>query len=226
MVKEYPHERDAFTQGFIYDSTTKALYEGTGNYGQSRVSKRSPDFLRLEVQQDLDPQYFGEGITLKGDSLLQLTWKSGKAFVYSKDSLKVIGEMRYEGEGWGLAWDGTHFLTTNGSASLQFRNASTFSLKNSVEVHDSMGPLSKLNELELVDGILWANVWGTDYMVGVEPESGEIKRAVDLKALKYQMKGRAFANVLNGIAYRPETDTFLITGKNWTRIFEIRLKNP
>lgn len=224
LIGEYPHAREAFTQGLTYENGK--LYEGTGNYGYSKLTVGKLENGAIYAQQKLDPSYFGEGITLKGDSLIYLTWKEGKAFIFQKDSLTKIAEFNYEGEGWGLAWEPTkqHFLMTNGSSSLLKRSGADFSLKESLIVHDGLGELSKLNELELIGDTLWANVWGSDYALAVSPNSGKILAAVNFRALKYQMKGRAFANVLNGIAYKPETDTFLITGKNWTRIFEVKIE--
>jgi len=223
LIGEYPHAREAFTQGLTYSNGF--LYEGTGNYGYSKISVGKLENGAIYHQQKLDPSYFGEGITLKGDSLLFLTWKEGKALIFQKDSLAKIAEFDYDGEGWGLAWSEKQdaFLMTNGSAELQKRNAADFSIVEKVTVRDGLGKLSKLNELELVGDTLWANIWGSDYALAVDPESGKILASVNLRALKYQMKGRAFANVLNGIAYKPETDTFLITGKNWTRIFEVKI---
>jgi glutaminyl-peptide cyclotransferase len=223
LIGEYPHARESFTQGLLYDNGK--LYEGTGNYGYSKLTVGRLENGAVYHQQKLDPSYFGEGITLKGDSLLYLTWKEGKALIFQKDSLAKIDEISYEGEGWGLAWDERekHFLMTDGSSLLQKRQATDFSIKESVAIHDNLGELSKLNELELVNDTLWANVWGSDYALAVNPADGKILAAVNFRALKYQMKGRAFANVLNGIAYKPETDTFLITGKNWTRIFEVKI---
>lgn len=217
---EIGHEREFFTQGLHYENGY--IYEGTGNYGQSGIYKKT-DFGQITQAQRLDPGFFGEGITLKGDSLVQLSWKEGTAFIWQKDSLQLLNTYTYEEEGWGIAWNGTHFITTNGGASLTFREPSTFKAVKSIEVHDSTGPISKLNELELVNDTLWANVWGSDYAVGINPTSGEVIAALNLKRLKYEMRGRALANVLNGIAYKKETNTFLVTGKNWTRIFEIKI---
>lgn len=223
LLGEYPHAREAFTQGLTYENGI--LYEGTGNYGYSKLTAGKLENGAIYHQHKLDPNYFGEGISLKGDSLVYLTWKEGKAFVHQKDSLSKIAEFSYEGEGWGLAWSQKQnaFLMTDGGSDLQKRDPATFSLLERVEIHDGLGPLSKLNELELVGDTLWANVWGSDYAVAVNPANGEIIAAVNFRALKYQMKGRAFANVLNGIAYKPETDSYLITGKNWTRIFEVKI---
>lgn len=225
LIGEYPHAREAFTQGLTYESGK--LYEGTGNYGYSKLTVGKLENGAIYQEQKLDPRFFGEGITLKGDSLVYLTWKEGKAFIFQKDSLAKIAEFTYDGEGWGLAWypEKQHFLMTDGSSLLQKRSAFDFSLAESIPIKDGLGELTKLNELELVGDTLWANVWGSDYALAVNPNSGEILAAVNFRALKYQMKGRAFANVLNGIAYKPETDTFLITGKNWTRIFEVKIES-
>lgn len=220
LVGEIGHEREFFTQGLHYENGY--IYEGTGNYGQSGIYKKT-DFGQITQAQRLDPSFFGEGITLKGDSLIQLSWKEGTAFVWQKDSLQLLDTYTYEEEGWGIAWNGTHFITTNGGASLTFREPTTFKAVQSIEVYDATGPISKLNELELVNDTLWANVWGSDYAVGIDPSNGEVIAALNLKRLKYEMRGRALANVLNGIAYKKESDTFLITGKNWTRIFEIKI---
>lgn len=224
IVAEYPHRREAFTQGLTYRNGL--LYEGTGNYGRSEISVADFSSYSILHARKLDPKYFGEGITLKEDELYQLSWKEKTLFVYQADSLKLLRSLSYEGDGWGLAWNGAQFLMTNGSEMLQIRSANDFSLQKEVLIQDGVGPISKLNELEWVNGKLWANIWGTDYAVILDSETGIIEAAVDFKALKYQMKGRAFANVLNGIAYREDTDTFLITGKNWTRVFEIRIKTP
>lgn len=221
LVADYPHRREAFTQGLTYRDGK--LYEGTGNYGRSEVSVADFNSYSIQHKTVLDPKYFGEGITLKDNELYQLSWKENTLFVYDADSLKLKNTISYEGDGWGLVWNGSQFFMTDGSEMLQVRSGDDFSLLKKIVIADGVGSLSKLNELEWVNGKIWANIWGTDFAVVVNAESGKIEAALDFKALKFQMKGRAFANVLNGIAYREDTDTYLITGKNWTRVFEIRL---
>jgi len=213
-----PHDPEAFTQGLLLHEGK--LYESTGLEGRSSLRRVDPLTGTVEKKIDLPPDVFGEGLALVGDRLIQLTWKNGKAFIYSKDTFEKIGEFTYEGEGWGLAFDGTRLLMSDGSNKIYFRNADTFAIEQIIEVKAGDQPVPMLNELEYVDGILYANIWQRELIAGIDPTTGEVISLINLQGL-LSPEHKAKADVLNGIAFDPAARSFLITGKLWPKLFEV-----
>ena len=227
VVKSWPHDPGAFTQGLEFEKGR--LYEGTGGEGKSElreVALETGDVIRMAT---LPSNLFGEGITVLGNRVYQLTWKAQKGFVYDLATFKRVSEFSYEGEGWGLTNDGTSLIMSNGTASLYFRDPSTFAVKRTLEVRDGDKPLSQLNELEWVNGEIYANVWQSDSIVRINPQSGAVVGWINLRGIfsasdrgRYLQPGQAL-DVLNGIAYDDSTRRFLVTGKWWPRIYQITI---
>lgn len=217
VVASYPHDRSAFTQGLLWHEGT--LYESTGRYGTSTVRKVAAETGRVLLRHDLDGGFFGEGLAWTGDRFIQLTWYAGVALVYDAELLP-IGQMDYQGEGWGLTWDGDHLVMSNGSADLTFRSAETFEPLSNVTVTLRGQPLDGLNELEYVDGEIYANVWMKEWIARIDPETGEVTGVIDASGLLTASEKRR-VDVLNGIAYDPGSKTFWITGKFWPKMFQV-----
>jgi glutamine cyclotransferase len=213
-----PHDREAFTQGLLYHEGR--LYESTGLEGRSSLRRVHPVTGEVELKVDLPAEYFGEGLALVGDRLIQLTWKNGKALVWRLSTFEQIGEFDYEGEGWGLAYDGTRLLMTDGSSTITFRDPEDFSILGEINVTADGQPVGLLNELEWVEGILYANVFQTDVIVKIDPTTGSVLGVINAAGL-ISPQERAKADVLNGIAYDTDSRSFLITGKLWPRLFEV-----
>lgn len=221
VVAAYPHDPGAFTQGLAIDSGQ--LYEGTGLYGASTVRRVDLASGRAEKQRVLNARYFGEGIAILDGALYQLTWQNGVVVVYDLETFEVERTMQYEGEGWGLTHDGTHFIMSDGSATIRFRDPQTFAIVREVEVRDRGTPVPKLNELEYVDGEIWANIWYDDRIARIAPATGEVLGYIDLRTL-YPANARGSEAVLNGIAYDPAAKRLFVTGKNWPQLFEIEVE--
>ncbi len=221
VVERRPHDTSAFTQGLLWHDGE--LYESTGLEGESTV--RRVDLASGEVRQriDLDEAYFAEGLALVGDRLFQITWQDGKAFVYDRRSFEKVAEHAYEGEGWGLCWNGTDLVMSDGSDRLFFRDPETFAVRRTVRVTKVGRPLRYLNELECVDGKVWANVWQRDEIVRIDPTTGVVEATVDASGLLTPQERRR-TDVLNGIAWIPERRRFVITGKLWPWTFEVELE--
>jgi glutamine cyclotransferase len=220
IVNALPHDPDAFTQGLVF--VDSLLYESTGLYGESTL--RKVDIQSGQVQQSvaLGSQYFGEGLALKNNRLVQLTWLNKTAFVYDFSSLAQSGTFSYEGQGWGLTTDSTFFIMSNGSDELAFRN-DNFEIIKTVKVTLDGQPLSSLNELEYANSRVYANVWLDNSIYEIIPESGKVSRVIDCAELVSMEDPTDPRGVLNGIAYNPQTNTFYCTGKLWKNMFEIRL---
>jgi len=226
IVDRYAHDTTAYTQGLVYED--RALYESTGQYGRSTL--RRVDLQTGEVQESvsLSSDRFGEGLTLLDGRLYQLTWKSGVAYVYDATTLTPIDSIRYEGEGWGLTTDGTSLIMSDGTSKLRFVDPATFEVTRTLDVRfSSQSPVRSLNELEYIGGELFANVYQSDWILRIDPESGVVKEVVDLVGI---MPGYDAASteefVLNGIAYDRETGHLLVTGKQWPLLFRIALDHP
>lgn len=224
VVESYPHSTSSYTQGLEFFEGK--LYEGTGGMGrtggESRVSLvdyKSGEILKKKI---LDDTYFGEGITVFDQKIYQLTWQQNKCFVYNLQDLTMIDEFSYTGEGWGMTNDGKSLIISDGSERLYFRNPSTFALEKTIEVYSNSGPVQQLNELEYINGKIYANVYQTDNIVVIEPSTGVVEAIIDLSliALEYRKGGE----VLNGIAYDKETDRIFVTGKNWPSLLQITIQ--
>jgi glutaminyl-peptide cyclotransferase len=213
-----PHDPTSYTQGLVWDHGT--LYESAGLYGRSSLRQVDPRTGKVLRRVDLGPAFFAEGLALAGNRLLQLTWKEGVAFQYDARTFERTGEFHYEGEGWGLCDDGRRLVMSDGSDHLGFRDRQTFALLGGVDVRRDGRPATELNELECVDGAIYANVWRTDEILRIDPASGRTTAVIDASGL-LEPSEQAQADVLNGIAYDPEKKIFYITGKLWPKMFEV-----
>lgn len=220
VVDTYPHDRTAFTEGLAFENGI--LYEGTGLYGNSSLRKIELDTGRILAHYELGSEVFGEGITLCGDELIQITWRNHLGFVYDKETLGLTREFNYSTEGWGITYDGTSLIMSDDSSTLHFLDSETFEEKSRVEVDDNGKPVTNLNELEYIRGEIYANVWLTDKIARILPETGEVVAWVDLDGL-LPLEERKQADVLNGIAYDANGDRLFVTGKLWPKVFEIDL---
>jgi len=198
------------------------LYESTGRERQSSLRRVEIATGRVERIQPIDADLFGEGLALVGDRLFQLTWKAETGFVYSLDDFRRIGTFRYTGEGWGLTFDGEHLIMSDGTSTLRFLDPGDFGVERTVTVTNDDEPLIWLNELEYIDGEVWANVWYDDRIARIDPDDGRVLGWIDLGAL-YPAEQRANEAVVNGIAYDAGNDRIFVTGKLWPALFEIEI---
>jgi len=221
VVNAYPHDNGAFCQGLVYYDGM--LYEGTGQYGASSLRQVELETGRVLKQFALDRQYFGEGITIVGDSLYQLTWKARRAFVFDPKTFEYRQTLSYRGEGWGLTHNGTHLIMSDGTSTLRFLDPATFKEVRRITVRNGRRRISQLNELEYVDGEIYANIWKSDAIARIAPDDGRVVGWIDLSSLWPARKRPDTEAVLNGIAYDAEGKRLFVTGKNWPRLYEIRL---
>jgi glutamine cyclotransferase len=227
IVKEYPHDPKAFTQGLEFHDGV--LYEGTGGKDGDDFysSLRKVEFATGKVLQkyDVPREYFGEGITILGDKIYQLTWREMTAFVYNLSDFKLIREFRYSGEGWGLTNDGTNLYMSDGTHVLRVVDPETFKTLRTMVVNDEAGkPIMKLNELEMVNGEIWANIWQSGWILRIDPQSGKLLGRIDINKLSEDVQdSEEKADVLNGIAYDKAGDRLFITGKMWKKLYEIKV---
>ncbi len=221
IVNIFPHDRGAFTEGLVYEEGV--LYEGTGEYGRSTLRRVELETGRVLQLYALPPQYFGEGITIWGQKIIQLTWKNREGFVYDKIGLELFDLFRYSTEGWGITHDGTRLIMSDGTSTLYFWDPETLTEIGQVQVHDDHGPVVRLNELEYVRGQVYANVWLTDRIAIIDPQTGQVTGWADLTGLLHPDDYGHQVDVLNGIAYDAEGDRLFVTGKWWSRLFEIKL---
>lgn len=222
IVQELPHSTSDYTQGFQY--VDGMFWEGTGGYGSSVLKRYSPSAtVAPEKEVALSRNYFGEGITVLGDRVYQLTWRRGKAFVYDRKTLRKVEEFSYEGEGWGLTSDGKVLYMSDGSHRITVRNASTFAPLRTIEVSLGGRKPNNLNELEWVGGEIWANVYLTNNIFRIDPESGKVVGIIDLAELQSPLDVTFNTDVLNGIAYDAATGRIWLTGKNWNKIYQVEI---
>jgi glutamine cyclotransferase len=223
VVAAYPHDPTAFTQGLAIEDGQ--LYEGTGQYGASTVRRVDLASGRPEKQRALGPRYFGEGIAILDGFLYQLTWQNGVVVVYDLDTFEVERTMQYRGEGWGLTENGRELIMSDGSATIRFRDPKTFAVTREIEVRDRDVPVDRLNELEYVEGEIWANIWYDDRIARIAPADGTVLGYIDLANL-YPQSARSSEAVLNGIAYDAAAKRLFVTGKNWPQLYEIAVDRP
>lgn len=219
VIETYPHDSQAYTQGLLWHDGS--LFESTGQYGHSSLRRVDRDSGQVVESRSLSDDHFGEGLARVGDRLIQLTWQKGEALIWNLDSFEEVGRLDYEGEGWGLCFDGQHLVMSDGSSTLAFRDPGTFDLVRQVVVVMGEGAVGRLNELECVDGWIYANVYTTDWIVRIDPESGRVDTLIDASGLLSAAEKQG-VDVLNGIAYDPEKEVFYLTGKLWPRLFAVR----
>ena len=219
VIKKYPHDNAAFTQGLVMDEGF--LWESTGRNGQSSIRKIDLETGEVLAKSDLEDKYFGEGLTVEEDKLYQLTWRNNKALVYDRDFNK-LKELEYEGEGWGLTTNGKDLIFSNGSSELRFLDPETFEVRRSIRVRRGGLRVGQLNELEYFGGKVYANCYQTDFIYEIDPETGDVTAVIDLTGL-WPMRERPADGVLNGIAVNSETGNMLVTGKLCPTIYEIKL---
>jgi glutamine cyclotransferase len=223
IVNVFPHDRGAFTEGL--EIHNGVLFESTGLNGQSDLRKVDLSSGRVLQQTKLSGQYFGEGMSVLGDKVFQLTWKNEKGFVYGLDSFAVEREFTYTGEGWGMTNDGHSLIMTDGSDEIRFLDPATFKVTRSIHVLRDGQPLTQLNELEWVKGELYANIWQTPFVARIDPATGRLLGLIDFSGLLTpdDLRG-GHVDVLNGIAYDATNDRLFVTGKNWPKLFEVRVR--
>lgn len=221
VIAEYPHDRTSFTQGLIVHKGI--LIEGTGQQGKSQLRRIDLKTGRVLKAVALPARYFGEGVAIAGDELFQLTWKSRVGFVYDPETLQLKRTVRYAGQGWGLTYDGQSLIMSDGSATLRFYDPKTFRVQKRLTVRDRNRPVSELNELEYINEEVWANVWQQDKIVRIDPQSGAVVGWISLKGLKPASQRFNREAVYNGIAFDSEAGKLYVTGKNWTKLFEIEV---
>ncbi len=219
VQKTFQHDPAAFTEGLVYFDGY--FFESTGIVGSSTIRR-----VRIEdgnvIQSILIPQsLFGEGLTKWKNELVSLTWQGGRGFRWDAKSLRRTGTFSYAAEGWGLTQDGKHLILSDGSPTLRFLNPLTMKVERRITVTAGGAPVSNLNELEWVNGEVYANVWMTDQIVSIDPKSGVVKSVIDLTGLRQMAEAPGKESVLNGIAYDANTDRLFVTGKNWSKVFQI-----
>jgi len=221
IVNTYPHDPKAFTQGLAFEEDI--LYEGTGLRGQSTLRKVELETGHILRLRELPPEFFGEGVTIYRDKLIQLTLQSHLGFVYHKGSFELLREFNYSAEGWGITYDGRRLIMSDGSSTLRFLDPETLEEIGSIEVHDRNGPVARLNELEYVCGEIYANVWKTDRIARIAPLTGQVVGWINLQALLSPEELNDRVDALNGIAYDAKNDRLFVTGKFWPKVFEVKL---
>ena len=217
----FPHSVDSYTQGLQF--VDGFMWEGTGEYGSSQIVTYSLGDTEPKVLNKLPRSEFGEGITLLGERIYQLTWTSNRAYVYDRKSGKQIKTLRYTGEGWGLTTDGSKLFMTDGTSRLSTIDPETFRRTSAVTVTYNGNPVQLLNELEWIDGKIWANVYTTDNIVIIDPKTGVVEGIIDLEGLLPASEVTPSTDVLNGIAYDSVNKRIFVTGKNWSKLFEIKI---
>ncbi len=224
VVATFPHSTSSYTEGFFY--LDGLFYEGTGLEGHSAVMALQPETGQVLQQVHPPPQYFGEGIVNWGPDLYEWTWKSHICFVYDRFTLALKKQFTYTGEGWGMTRTAKEIITSDGSATLRFRDPATFAETRSIVVKDGGSEIDQLNELEYIKGEIYANIWHADRIARISPHDGHVLGWIDLAGILPDSERVNSEAVLNGIAYDAEHDRLFVTGKQWPRIFEIKLTGP
>jgi glutamine cyclotransferase len=223
VVKSYPHDPGAFTQGLVY--ADGEFLESTGLFGESSLRRVEIATGKVLQRKAIDAQYFAEGLALVGDALVQLTWQSKIGFVYDRKTFTQRRTFQYQTEGWGIAYDAKGGLVmSDGSDRLMFLDPKTYAVTRTIRVTDAGRPVTQLNELEWIEGEIWANVWQTDRVARIAPATGAVTAWVDFSTLWPQARRTPPADVLNGIAYDAAGKRIFVTGKKWPRVYEIKTK--
>ncbi len=221
VIREFPHDSGAFTQGLLLSGGE--WIESTGGYGTTSIRRVERETGKVLVKTDLAEEFFGEGAAELDGKIYQLTWQSEQGFVYDAKSLRKLAGFRYEGEGWGLTSDGVSLIMSNGSDRLLYLDPKTFRVVRELPVRISGRPVNLLNELEYIEGEIFANVWHTDKIVRINPKDGNVVGVIDLAGIDAKERRRDPEHVLNGIAYDAATGEMFVTGKCWPKIYQIRL---
>ena len=221
ILNTYPHDQSAFTEGLVFEDGV--LYEGTGLYKYSNLRRVELETGKLLQVRELPNQYFGEGITIYKNKIIQLTWKSHLGFVYDKYNFELLQEFNYPTEGWGITYDGNYLIMSDGTSTLHFLDPETFEEISQIEVYENDIPIIKINELEYVQGEIFANIWLTERIARINPLTGQVTGWIDLKGILSPEDRSEKVDVLNGIAYDAKNDRLLVTGKFWPKLFEIEL---
>ena len=221
VVNTYPHDHQAFTEGLVFEDGF--LYEGTGLYGSSTLRRVELETGKILKVCELPAQFFGEGVTIYEDKIVQLTWKSHLGLVYDKESFELLQKFSYPSEGWGITYDGKHLIMSDGTSTLHFLNPETFEEVSRIEVSANDIPVTRINELEYIQGEIYANIWQTDYIARIDLQTGEVVGWIDLEGILSPEEDDETVDVLNGIAYDAKDDRLLVTGKFWPKLFEIKL---
>jgi glutamine cyclotransferase len=221
VIRELPHDPDAFTQGLLLSG--EDWIESTGGYGTTSIRRVERETGRVLEKKDLPAEFFGEGVAELKGKLFQLTWKSQQGFVYEAKTLKLVGSFNYRGEGWGLTTDGESLIMSDGSDRLRFLDPRTFRERREVRVRLDGEPVDLLNELEFIEGEVFANVWHTEKIMRINPKDGNVVGVIDLSGIDAKESRRDPEHVLNGVAYDPKTGEMFVTGKCWPKIYQIRL---
>ena len=224
VVHTYPHDRNAYTQGLAFQNGF--LYEGTGLYRSSTLRRVELETGNILHMRQLPSRFFGEGITIYEDKIIQLTWKSKMGFVYDKDKFELQKRFSYPTEGWGITHDEKHLIISNGTPTLRFIDPKTFQEVKRIDVRKGGVPINKLNELEYIQGKIYANVYEEDNIVIINPQTGNADGWIELKGLLDPDDKNIPVDVLNGIAYDDKNDRLFVTGKLWPKLFEIDLVAP
>jgi glutamine cyclotransferase len=220
VVRTYPHDSQAFTQGLFYDNGV--LYEGTGQESGSSLREVELETGKVIRLLNLDPALFGEGITMVGDRIYQVTWTNKVGFIYSKSDFRLLNRIFYQTEGWGLTTINGQVVMSDGSNILHFHEPEMFNLVSRLEVYDNEKKVDQLNELEYINGEIWANIWMTDLIARIDPKTGKVNSYVNLSGLfPEEERRKTNADVLNGIAWDKEGKRIFVTGKRWPRLYEI-----
>ena len=222
VINAWPHDSHAFTQGLLFHEGS--LLESTGVKGESSLREVDLQTGRVKKRVRLPDRYFAEGLTVIDAKAYQLTWRNRKGFIYNADTFQRLGEFAYEGEGWGLTTDGNLLILSDGTNRIRFLNPVTFDVVRTIEVQNGGKAVDRLNELEFIHGEIFANIWQTDRIVRIDPANGSVRGMIDLGGLLALWHRRPNTDVLNGIAYDRKSDRLFVTGKNWPKLFEVRLK--
>lgn len=221
IINTYPHNPESFTQGLIYHDGS--IYESTGRYGKSSLLKVEIKTGEAEKVHKLSDHLFGEGITLLNGKIYQLTWRAKKGIIYNAESFNVEGFFNYPFEGWGITNDGENLIISNGTQYIYFYNPDKFEQVRKIRVKDKGEQVSLVNELEFIEGKIYANIWRSDKIISIDPGTGKVLRWYDLSGLRNHLNGAGRLDVLNGIAYDSMSGNIFVTGKLWPKLFEINL---